>query len=258
MNNLNSLLMGLLQGVTEFLPVSSSGHLVLGKYFLDIHTPGAVLEVVLHLGTLGSILVYYRRELVELLKNSLGDPEGKPRKYLLAIVLSMIPAGLVGVFFEDGIDNLFHDPHLVAVALMVTGGVLLSTRFIRPGAPRTITLGTAMIIGIAQSIAIIPGISRSGMTIATGLLLGLSSEEAAKFSFIMSIPVLAGAGMLKFGEALTLASDSNRVVLAIGFLAAFLAGWVAISLLVKLVVQHRLWAFALYCIPLGMITFFLV
>ncbi|MBC8213152.1 MAG: undecaprenyl-diphosphatase UppP [Candidatus Marinimicrobia bacterium] len=254
MSWLDSLILGILQGISEFLPISSSGHLVLGKYFLGIQSPGAVLEVILHLGTLVAILIYYRKEILDLVLGIIRNQKSE-KNYTITIVIATIPAVIVGLLFEEQIDSLFSDPfaHILAsIALIATSVVLFSTKNIANKDSIKITFSIAFFIGLAQVVAIIPGISRSGMTIATGLFLGLASKDATKFSFMMAIPVLFGAGILKLDDALNLISAENIVPIFVGFVASAVVGYIVIAWLVSLVSRNKLWMFSIYCLLIGL------
>ncbi len=255
------LLLAVVQGLTEFLPVSSSGHLVLLQRWLDVYQGDMLVDVVLHVGTLGAVLAVYRHEIRRLLRF-----DAPAVQYLVALALGTVPAGLVGVFLSDTVHRLFGAPRLAAFALLLTGLVLLSTRFSaggkhglpgpwHPVAPHP---GQALLIGTAQAVAIVPGISRSGATIAASLWLGLAREEAARFSFLLSVPAILGALVLELAEGGAAATQATPVALVAAALAAFLVGMVALRLTALLVVQRHFWRFALYCFPLGIVALFLL
>ena len=193
----NAIFWGLIQGLTEFLPISSSGHLVLVPALLGQEGPDLATSAVLHLGTLAAVLAYYRRDVIGILR---FDRPG--RRLLTLLAIGSVPAVVGGLIFRGVLEELNETPRAVAVALIATGVVLLSTMLVRVGDKMTTDIGPtdAGIIGVAQATALIPGVSRSGMTIAAGLWRGMSRIEAARFAFLLGIPAIAGAGLLEFGE----------------------------------------------------------
>lgn len=253
------LLLAVVQGLTEFFPVSSSGHLVLLQQWFGGHEGDLFLAVVLHVGTLGSVIIVYRRDLLRLLR--LDAPA---RAYVLALAVGTVPAVIVGVLLKDLIEAAFHSSTSAAVGLLVTGVLLLSTRLARagedvPGAwqPRTFPLRKALLIGCAQAVAICPGISRSGSTIAASLWLKLPRTEAARFSFLLSIPAIAGALALHLiqDELVTRVSTLGLISSA---LVALAVGLVAIRLTALAVVKRHFWKFAFYVLPLGVIVLIVI
>ncbi|MFA5855512.1 MAG: undecaprenyl-diphosphate phosphatase [Candidatus Gracilibacteria bacterium] len=237
MTFLEAILLGLLQGITEFLPISSSGHLVFFESFLGLNVSGLKdFDIILHLGTLLAILLYFRREIF------------KPKTWPLLIAAS-VPAALAGFFLEDYIDALFRNPISVAIVMVVVG--LL---FFIPQKTHTarLTYPRGILIGIAQMFALIPGVSRSGSTIFTGTMLGLSREEAAKFSFMLGAIAIAGAGLLK-----TVDVDSSTLptaTLSAGFLTSFLSSLLAVSFLMKFLRAHSLKVFGVYRVVVGLLV----
>ena len=253
---LEILILAAVQGLTEFLPVSSSGHLVLIQSWFGGHEGDLFLDVVLHCGTLGSVLVVYRREIARLLRFDVPA-----RRYILALVVGTLPAVVVGLLLRDLISTLFHSPVTAALGLLVTAVVLLSTRTVTsPPAetapewqPQAIPLTKALLIGTAQAMAICPGISRSGSTIAASLWAGLARAEAARFSFMLSVPAIAGALLLELlgGELSTRIHTPGLVAAA---LVAFGVGLLAIKWTTLAVVQRHFWKFAFYCLALGIVV----
>ena len=254
---LNMILLAIIQGLTEFLPVSSSGHLVLTQHFLGALEGDIFFDIVLHVGTLGSVMVVYRKELLRLLrfdKPALG--------YILSLILGTLPAVLVGLLAKNYIENLFHSPLFAAGGLIVTALVLFSTKFSRdagqtlaePWEPSVVPPAKAVIIGLAQSIAILPGISRSGTTIATSLWIGLPRAEAARFSFLLSIPAIGGALLLQLLDG-GLGQRSDIGLLVLSALAAFGVGLLAIRWTALAVVQSHFWKFSIYCVVAGLVAF---
>lgn len=247
------ILLAVVQGLTEFLPVSSSGHLVLLQYWFGMREGNLFFVVVLHCGTLGSVLWVYRREVRRLLVL-----DRMAWRYLIAIGIGTVPAIVVSLALGAKVESLFTSPFDAALALLVTAVILLSTRFIRaegqplpePWQPRAPGLGRALLIGTAQALAITPGISRSGATIAASLWAGLPRAEAARFSFLLSVPAIAGALVLElFKEAEPVHTGLGGLLLAAG--VAFLVGLVAIHLTARAVVARHFWKFCFYCLVLG-------
>lgn len=256
---LQSFLMGLIQGLTEFLPVSSSGHLALGRYLLGGETEmGITFEVVVHFGTLLSIVIYYREILLRLIKKGvafLGAPSANRHdpdvKTIGFILVSMIPAFIIGFTLKDQIEHFFSDPLFVSIMLLVTGCILFFTRFTKGGDGK-VTLARSFLIGLAQACAMIPGISRSGSTISTSLYLGINREEAANFSFLMVIPVIAGAMLLQVKELVEVGvSDAQVISLLVGFFTAFISGYFALKYLIIILKKQGFHYFAYYCWLVG-------
>ncbi len=250
-----SMILGLIQGLTEFLPVSSSGHLVLFEHLLAIDPPGVTFEVILHLGTLLAVLVYFRRKLIGISRNILTGQRSADRengwKYLLAVVIGSIPAAVAGLFFKDFIEAAFSAPKAAAAFLIVTGVFLFCTLLIR-NKDRRLSPRRALIVGLAQAAALMPGISRSGSTISTAILLGISPSRAAEFSFILSIPAIAGASILSLGEAMAEGiSPSVLGTYSLGGIVAALVGYASLRLLFGMIRKGRFWWFGVYCFCVG-------
>ena len=253
---LSALLLGIIQGLTEFLPVSSSGHLELAKVFLGDTVPqeGLLLTIVLHTATALSTVYVFRKDIGAILKGLLEFKKNESWTFALFIVISMIPAAGVGLFLEDQIAQLFEgNLVLVGTALLLTALLLrIADRKGLEGRP--LSSKNAALIGMAQAIAILPGISRSGATIATAVLLGIEREKAARFSFLMVIPLILGS-MLK--RILVMDSAPVEVAflpLTIGFVAAFITGIVACRWMIALVKRSQLSYFALYCLLVGLLA----
>ena len=269
MTHLNALILGIIQGLTEFLPVSSSGHLVLAQHLLGMKEPILFFDVMLHLGTLVSVLFYFRKDIVLLLRYFLKSGEvtgvdwlpaqADAGGYLLRMIIAMIPAAVAGVAVKHTIESMFASPLTVCVNLAITGALLLWASAARPGETSAARLPywKVLLIGIAQAFALAPGISRSGATIAAGLLLGVRRTDAARFSFLLSIPAVAGATMLeimKEGHNLTHAF-SNATPVLIGTVTAMLMGIAAIYLVIETLRRGRLALFAFYCWAVAIIGF---
>jgi undecaprenyl-diphosphatase len=262
MSLIEALILGLIQGLTEFLPVSSSGHLELVKALFGIEIKeNLTFTVILHFATALSTIVVFRKEILNLIQAFLKQPTGEGGRYVWFIVLSMIPAVLVGLFLKDQIETIF-DKNVLLVGLMlwVTGGLLLWSDRIKITGNSKVGFRSALVMGLVQAIAILPGISRSGSTIASGILMKVSREEAAKFSFLMVVPVILGA-MLKdaydhYSESGLDFGDLSGAAVAVGFGVAFLSGVLAINWMISLVKRSKLKWFALYCFLVGCISIF--
>ena len=246
------LLLGLVQGLTEFLPVSSSGHLVLAERLVGYQPQGVFFEVVVHVATLLSVLVAYRVKLLALARGVLGG-DREAWRYCILLVLASVPAGAAGILLRDYFERSFHSMPALGWQFLITAAILWSTRYAIPRATATrVTALHAILIGIAQALAIVPAISRSGATVATGLWSGLSAEAAAEFSFIMSIVVIAGSAVLE-ARHIPPGSAPFTVPLLAAFVAAMLSGLVAIRWLVTLLRHGKFHLFAPYCALLGVL-----
>lgn len=258
MNEFQALLLGILQGLTEFLPVSSSGHLEIGNALLGVKTENNLLfTVFVHVATVLSTIVVFRKDILELIKDLLKFQWNESTIYVAKILVSSIPVIILGVFFKEEIEQFFTgNLFFVGCMLLFTACLLALTQFVKVGNGK-ITFFKAIIIGIAQAIAVLPGISRSGSTIATGLLLGAKKEEMARFSFLMVLIPILGAAFLDIisGEA---ASDQSIGILplVVGFVAAFVSGLIACSWMIKIVRRGKLIYFAIYCSVIGLIAIF--
>jgi undecaprenyl-diphosphatase len=244
-----SLILGSIQGVTEFLPISSSGHLVIIQSILGVNLPGNDFEILVHLGTLGSILYVFQSDILEILRSL---KKKSTRLFIVLIILGTLPAIFIGLNFKDQIALLFENITNVSVALIFTGIVLILTFFLERKDLEN-NFSKAFLIGVFQSIAIIPGISRSGMTISIAMLLGLSPKKAAKFSFMLAIPAISGAGIL------TALDTSNGFLLPYqvlfgGFISSFLVGILSLNILLKLLKAGKFHFFGVYCILIGLLT----
>jgi undecaprenyl-diphosphatase len=246
-------ILGLIQGVTEFLPISSSGHLSLSRSLLGLKTDDLTFEVIVHAGTLLAVLIALRARIATLLGGCLRR-EQQALKMAGLILLGTLPAGVVGILFESTIEQGFSHEAAVGAFLILTGFVLWSTRH-RRGTRSDVRTGDAASIGFAQAFAILPGVSRSGTTIAVGIWLGMEATEAATFSFLLSIPVILGATVLKLGDMLATPPSPDAIgALAVGFAAAFVSGLIAIRWLLALLARGRLDRFAWYCWAVGVLA----
>jgi undecaprenyl-diphosphatase len=250
------IVLAVVQGLTEFLPVSSSGHLVLFQHFMATREGDVFFDIVLHIGTLGSVLVVYRSEVLRLLRF-----DRPALMYLVSLAVGTLPAVAVGLLAKDLVESLFHSPVFAASGLLYTAALLFSTRLSRdpgsaaavPWEPRPLVPWKALAVGVAQAIAIMPGVSRSGSTIAASLWLGLPRAEAARFSFLLSIPAIGGALVLQVvsggGE-----TGSGLVGLVLAALVAFAVGLLAIRWTALAVVQAHFWKFGFYCVVAGLVA----
>ena len=248
MTYLSIIILAVIQGLTEFLPVSSSGHLALAGMVLNVPEGDITFEIVLHLGTLMAVLAVYGRDLVELVA---GVIKGEKESLVLAglLLIGSIPAGVVGYLLADSIESIFSNPLLVSVMLLITGSVLFSTGFMKNGNRDNPTFKGSFIIGVSQALALMPGISRSGFTISTGLLAGIRREKAARFSFLLSVPAIAGAAILKLGDAGS--SGMDNLMLITGFVISALTGYLALRILLRFLKAGKFSIFAWYCWFLG-------
>lgn len=259
------IILGLLQGFTEFLPVSSSGHLVVAQDLLGVNNPGVVLELVLHLGTLVSVFIVFWSDIVGLFRgffSLLLYPTGKRsmakelityRRLVMLLLIGILPTAVFGLVFEPFFESLFSSITAVGIALLLTGVVLFLISRLSSGRRSLdkITFWDAIVVGVAQGCAIVPGLSRSGMTISSALARGLSRDAATRFSFLISIPTIAGAALLKLGDIINFSADEQGSVLLVGFVVAAISGVLAIKILVKLLQKGKLQLFAYYVWVLG-------
>lgn len=258
-----AVILGILQGLTEFLPISSSGHLVIGSAILNFKGPGIAFEVALHLGSLVAVLLAFRRELT-LMVRTLFIPPGVRRQnpelsrmfmWNIYVIVATLPAVVVGLFFKDSIERIFDNILVTFCMLAVTGTIMLLTRVL-PGKAMGVNCPRALVIGTAQALAILPGLSRSGSTIFAGLLQGVDRETAARFSFIMSIPAILGAATLKLGDLVkTPPARQELLSIGAGTLAAAISGYLAIVLLMGIIRKGCLHWFGYYCFIVSGIGF---
>lgn len=259
---LETTILGILQGVAEFLPISSSGHLVIGQHLLGVNAPGMRLDVFLHLGTLISIFAFYRREIGRLIAGLLNrtgaDEFHAATTFALKILVSALPAIAVYFCFHDFIDGLFENSRMVGVFLMFTGAVLVGTRFL-PGGRREVGFGRALAMGFAQALALLPGVSRSGMTLAMARGGRIAPEKSAEFSFLMSAPLIAGATLLELLKALRTAPSGDAAEIGWGLTLyggalAAVVGYLSLKLLVRVLNGRGFWLFGPYCLLAGLLT----
>ena len=256
---LEALILGLVQGLTEYLPVSSSGHLTIGSALFGIEgEENLAFTVAVHVATVCSTLVILWKEIDWILKGLFKFEMNPETKYTLNILVSMIPIGIVGIFFKDQVEAIFGSGLLVVgCMLLVTAALLSFSYYAKPRIKENISMRDAFIIGLAQACAVLPGLSRSGSTIATGLLLGNKKENLAQFSFLMVIPPILGEALLDIMKGLSgeeVMGDISTSSLVVGFLAAFVSGCIACKWMINIVKKGKLIYFAIYCAIVGAIT----
>lgn len=262
---LQAILLGVVQGLTEFLPVSSSGHLVLGQYFLGLDQArfGLPFDVALHLGTLVAVVAFFWRDLLRIagaFVRSLGarrDLAQADQRLAYLILASTVPAALIGFSFEDFIEAALRSPWVVVFNLVFVGVLFIVAEAVGSRTRRAskMTFWEAVGIGVAQAAALVPGVSRSGATITLGLFFGLRREEAARFSFLMSVPIIAGAGSLKVGEVIAEGmSPAEVLIFLVGFVSSAVVGYLAIRWFISFVARYSLRAFAYYRFALAAVV----
>tara|TARA_Y100000782_G_scaffold28677_1_gene32089 strand:- start:39 stop:836 length:798 start_codon:yes stop_codon:yes gene_type:complete len=257
MDIIDAIILGIIQGLTEFLPVSSSGHLELGKAILGDSTlpeESLLFTVVLHFATALSTIVVFRKDIFDILKGLFQFKWNDETQFSLKIILSMIPAVIIGLFFEEQLESLFGGNILLVGMMLIITALLLWLADKAKDTQKPVSYSNAFTIGIAQAIAMLPGISRSGATISTSVLLGNDKSKAARFSFLMVVPLIFGkiAKDLLSGEITT--ESGNFTALSIGFVAAFVSGLIACTWMIKLVKKSKLSWFAIYCLIVGIIA----
>tara|TARA_B110000116_G_scaffold43102_1_gene35566 strand:- start:1454 stop:2221 length:768 start_codon:yes stop_codon:yes gene_type:complete len=252
MDWIQAFILGIVQGLTEFLPVSSSGHLVLAQHLLGVNEAGVLLEVILHMGTLAAILFYFYNDLEQLVLDFFKGSKDAVN-YVLFLVIATVPAVCAGLLLQDNIESTFN-LSIVKWMFLITGIVVGSTYFSKNRPKREMVLMIALCIGIAQSFALLPGISRSGITISLALIMGIQHKQAAKFAFFMAIPVLFGAGLL---QVITIEPQVNISAgpLFIGFISSAITGYLVISWLLDVISKGRFYWFSLYCFAVSFLTF---
>ncbi len=247
----DAVLLGLLQALGEFLPISSSAHLVLLPYFRGMEYQGLAFDVILHAATLLAVLLYFAKDWFVLVKEGLTNPSSKDGRMLWYLAAATVPAGLAGLLFKDWAEHAFRNPLMMAACLMVFACVLWwADRKGGHNDGRQITFKTLMLIGCAQALAIMPGVSRSGITITAALLLGLSRSASARISFLLSAPIIAGAAAVEIGH---LSAADFTAPLIWGFVSAFLGALVVIGCLMKYIKTHSFNVFVYYRLALGLV-----
>ncbi|MCF7859019.1 MAG: undecaprenyl-diphosphate phosphatase [Candidatus Cloacimonetes bacterium] len=255
--------LGIIQGLTEFLPISSSGHLVLAEHYLNFKSPNISFEIVLHLGSLLAVLIFFRKDIFSLIRSlivfkSTEEADFHNRKTLLYLLIATLVTALLGLAFEDLLTKAFSALYIPSLMLLLTGTILfISDRVESSGLLQyQIGIKKSVIIGLSQAVAILPGISRSGTTISVGLFCGLSREDAARFSFLLSIPAILGANIHKFNAIMEL-EKAMWLSYFLGASCAFLSGYAVIAVLISFVKKQKLKYFAYYCWVISLITLIL-
>lgn len=259
MSWLEALILGIVQGLTEYLPVSSSGHLAIGSALFGIEgEENLAFTIVVHVATVFSTLVVLWKEIEWIFRGLFKFQMNTETKYVINILISMIPIGIVGVFFKDTVEEIFGSGlMIVGCMLLLTAALLAFSYYAKPRPKETISKKDAFIIGLAQACAVMPGLSRSGSTIATGLLLGDNKAKLAQFSFLMVIPPILGEALLdglKMMKGEDVVGDIPALSLAVGFLAAFVSGCIACKWMINIVKKGKLIYFAIYCAIAGLVT----
>lgn len=258
MSILEAIILGIVQGLTEFLPVSSSGHLEIGHAILGVDTSmNLTFDIIVHGATVLSTLVVFRKDIIELFAGLFKFQWNEPTRYVALLIVSAIPVAIVGFLFEEQIEALFSGNVVFIGSMLLVTAALLATAYFVKKRKREINFFDAIIIGLAQTVAIIPGISRSGATIATGLIIGNNKDSLAKFSFLMVMIPILGANFIKIVSGEFAVTDSvNAWPLFAGFCAAFVAGLFACRIMINMVKKGKLIYFAIYCALIGLIAIF--
>ncbi|MFW2331140.1 MAG: undecaprenyl-diphosphate phosphatase [Nitrospinota bacterium] len=256
------LLLAIVQGITEYLPVSSSGHLVILQHLFGITEPEILFDLVLHAGTLSALIVYYRKFILILITDAINSimmilrsnesltglyKKNDNFRFIVLIIIGNIPTAFIGLFFKEEFQSLFRSTDAVGVALLFTGTILFATRFINSdNNHQNLTIPIALLIGVAQGFAIVPGISRAGITICIALFMKVNRELSARFSFMLSVPAIIGALLIEFDTG-TVSNNFTSIEYIVGFFVALLSGFAALLLLILLVKRDALFWFAFYC-----------
>ncbi|OED30812.1 undecaprenyl-diphosphate phosphatase [Methanosphaera sp. WGK6] len=265
---ISAIILGAVQGISEFLPISSSGHLVIIPHLLGVET-GLAFDTILHIGTLVAIFTFFWNDIVNIIKgfiiSLINLTEGKDKfieglqkvpeeRFAWLIIIATIPTGIMGVLFKDAIETIFRGTVFVGIFLIITGLILYYSERHSSGniTEKNMSFKQAIIIGICQGFAVLPGISRSGSTIASGLCLGLNREYAARYSFLLSLPSVIGAGLIQVKDIATI--DASITVLIAGFVSSVIFGYLSIKLLMKMIEGWSLDVFAYYCWIVGALT----
>lgn len=253
-----ALVLGIVQGLTEYLPVSSSGHLAIGSALFGIQgEENLAFTIVVHVATVFSTLVILWKEIEWIFRGLFKFKMNAETRYVINILISMIPIGIVGVFFKDTVEDIFGRLLIVGCMLLLTAALLAFSYYAKPRQKESISMKDAFIIGLAQACAVMPGLSRSGTTIATGLLLGNNKAKLAQFSFLMVIPPILGEALLDVMKAVkgeAVAGDIPALSLVVGFIAAFVSGCIACKWMINIVKKGKLIYFAIYCAIAGLVT----
>lgn len=258
MSIIEAAFLGVVQGLTEFLPVSSSGHLVIFQNLLKIDEPGVLFEIMVHIGTLLAVIIYFRKDVYHLIAAIFQWKKGRPeevksyQRLLFYIIVATCVTGILGIAFQDLFESFFDNLLLVGCMLLVTGLILFISDRIKDTSREELNLGSSLLIGFAQSVAIIPGISRSGATISTAIFTRLTRETAARFSFLLSIPAILGAALLNIKDlSQVMKIDGTGISYIIGGISAGIVSYFAIMFLISLIKKAKLSYFSIYCWIIG-------
>ena len=257
MDVLNAIILGIIQGLTEFLPVSSSGHLEIFKVILGdnkLPNESLLMTVILHFATACSTIVVFKDDIKDLILGLFSFEKNDSFWFSVKIILSMVPAVFVGFFFESEIESLFNGNLIIVGSMLILTGALLFLADKAKPSEKKISFSSSLLVGIAQAIAIIPGISRSGSTISTAVILGIDKENAAKFSFLMVVPLIIGKVIKDITSAETIVNNESVFPLIIGFVFAFITGMIACKWMIKLVKNSKLKYFSIYCFLIGIFS----
>lgn len=260
MNLLKYIFLGIIQGLTEFLPVSSSGHLVIFQKILNINEPGIIFEIIVHIGTLIAVVVYFRKDIIRLISAMFCWKKDRSREVrssqMLVFYLFIATAvtGVIGILFKDKLEAVFDKLYLVGIMLLVTGSILFFSDRVKDGKRGKLSFLIAIIIGVAQSIAILPGISRSGTTITVGIYSGLKRQLATRFSFLLSIPAILGAAIFKIKDFGASGASEKFIPYFLALIASAAVGYFAIALMIRLINKAKLKYFSFYCWIIGFIV----
>ncbi len=257
MELLKALILGIIQGLTEFLPVSSSGHIEIANFIMDTEytdDSNMLMTVVLHAATALSTIVIFRKDIIEIIKGLLSFKWNEEFQFSMKIVLSMIPAAIVGLTMEDFLKGLFSGNMILVGSMLIITAALLFFADKAKNTDQNVSFLQAVIIGISQAIAILPGISRSGATISTSVLLGIDRGKAARFSFLMVVPLILGKMAKDIMDGALTKSDAQTMPLIIGFIGAFVTGLFACKWMIALVKKSKLTSFSIYCLVVGLIA----
>ncbi|MFA0815876.1 MAG: undecaprenyl-diphosphate phosphatase [Anaerofustis sp.] len=268
MNTLQAIILGIIQGITEFLPISSSGHLVIAQSLFGINNDNLAITIVLHLGTFFAIIAAYPASVWNLIKEFFGMlfdlirfkgfnlSKSKYRYYLIYIVIASIPAGIVGVLLNDLIENVFSKVFIVSMTLFLTGFILLLGEKISQNNHKEIQqlgFGKSIIVGLFQMVAILPGISRSGTTMVGGLVCGLKKEEALEFSFLLALPAILGSVLIEMKDIVKMIDEISMIPVVCGFITSLIIGYLSIKLFNLIVKKGHLVYFSVYCWTVGLL-----
>lgn len=254
---MNEIIQGIVQGITEFLPISSSGHIVFLEKISDFKSDNlAQIQIALHMGTLLSIIVYYFKDIKDLLFNQTAAN----KKYVSFVFIGTIPLVLMSAFYYQDINNILNSSNvafnIASYCILITGFILLLTRLSNLNQNVQLTYFIVLIIGIMQCLAVLPGISRSGITICAAILLGVNNKDAAKLSFLLAIPAILGSGILQVKDMI--GSGSINTFPYLGLVTSFLIGYISLRLLIFITYSGRIWYFSIYCFIIGLCAIFII